>query len=307
MLPNKVLQLDYEDISHLVEKHIDDITHFEQSNNIKFDSILAKLRNGTVSGSIIANRFQLSMSVIEMPRNINIENFRIFFSYDIEEKLKLGKTVNILFVDGICGTGKTLDYLKTFISHHPLKSQINIITYCTFVDSNAKTKPDIIGLEVQDRFFQPPWEWRSFTPQAHLDRLEIGDIKASNEQEYCVGFSSSETFSLVEDLFGANPKFDWTMVFSEPEGKTITSSGISSFENIPVKLNLSEAMTKYKSLIDQKQNFIEQNGLTHFIEEDINQALLIAEKCPVCHVIYIDDNNLFRIFAKKTTSKDFHI
>lgn len=304
MLPNKVLQLDYEDISHLVEKHIDEVINYEEAHQIKFDSVLAKLRNGTISGTIIANRFQLSMSVIEMPRNTSIDNFRVFFSYEVEEKLNNGQKVNLLFVDGICGTGKTLDYLKTFINNHPLKENINIVTYCTFVDAYAKTKPDIIGLEVQDRFFQPPWEWRSFTPQAHLDRLEIGDIKASNEQECCIGFSSEKTYNLIKEYY-KNLEFDWTMIFSEAEGKSTLLS--LSNEEIEAKLTLSEVITNYKNIIEQKTNFIEQNGLTHFIEDDLNQALLISEKCPVCHIVYMEGNNLFRIFSKKIDHNDFQL
>lgn len=305
MLPNKVLQLDYQDIAHLLEKHTDAIIEFEQENNFKFDLILAKLRNGAMSGSILANRFQLPMGVVEMPRNTSPNQFRMFLSHDIEDKLKQGKHIHLLFVDGICGTGRTLEELKIFLNTYQYKDQINVVTYCTLVDASAKTKPDIIGLEVADRFFQPPWEWRSFTPQAHLDRLEIGHIKASNELECCVGFSSQEVLQLVEEYFERDISFDWTMVFNENEAKTNTTSGISSFETIPPRMTLDECLHKYKQVIAQKAHFIEQNGLTHFIEEDLNQALLISEMCPVCHIIYIEKNSLYRIFAKETTKFDF--
>lgn len=307
MLPTKVLQLDYQDVSHMISLHIDAIIKYQNDNNIKFELILAKLRNGTISGSILANHFQLPLGVIEMPRKINPENFRAFFSFEVEDKLKDGDTVHILFVDSICGTGKTLIELEAFLASHPYKNQIKVTTYCTLVDARAIKKPDIIGLEIADRFFQPPWEWRSFTPQAHLDRLESGNIKASNEVEFCVGFSSQKVFKLVEEHFNKNIDFDWTMIFSEADRKINTASGVSSFSNIPDKITLEEGKQKYKKLIEEKVNFVKQNGLTHYVEEDINQALLISHSCPVCHIIYLEGDNLFRVFSKEIGREDFNL
>jgi hypoxanthine phosphoribosyltransferase len=306
MLPTKVFQLDYQDVSQAIWTHLDYIIDYEKRNQIKFDSILAKLRNGTIPGSILANHFQIPMGVIEMPRNVSAEKFNVFFSTEIDKKLTNGEMVSILFVDGICGTGQTLIDVNNFINQHPYSKQIKLTTYCTFTDSKAKKKPDIIGLEVQDKFIQPPWEWRSFTPQAHLDRLEVGNIKASKETEFCIGFSSQFVFKLVEEHFNQNIEFDWTMVFSESDRKLSTASGVSSFEQVPAKITLEQGRNKYKKLIEEKVNFIEHNGLTHFIEDDVSQALLISQACPVCHIIYIEENHLFRVFSKSVNREDFN-
>lgn len=306
MLPTKVLQLDYQDVANMIWTHLDYIIDYQKNNNIKFDLILAKLRNGALAGSILANYFQIPMGVIEMPRKTNPSDFRIFFSSDVEKKLKEGKLINILFVDGICGTGKTLNELKLYVKTHQYADQIRLITYCTLVDSNAKTKPDIIGLEIIDRFIQPPWEWRSFTPQAHLDRLEEGNIKASNEIEFCVGFSSEKVSQLVKESFNEEFEFDWSIVFSGSEKKNITSD-IFSVDKLSNRITLEECKTKYKKLVEEKIFFVKQNGLTHFIEDDINQAILISQSCPVCHVIYLEDNNMFKIFAKEIGKDSFNL
>lgn len=294
MLPNKVLQLDYQDISYIISKHIDSIIKYETQQDSKFDLILAKLRNGTVGGSMIANHFQIPMGVIEMPRKAKPQNFKVFFSLEIDKKLKKGELVNILFVDGICGTGQTLEELEIFINQHKYHKQINLVTYCTLVDANAKKKPDIMGLEVQDRFFQPPWEWRSFTPQAHLDRLELGNIKASEEIEFCIGFVSKKVVKMFEAYFSQNVDFDWTMIFEEADINTNDKD-----------ITLESIKNTYNKILEDKVNFIEQNGLTHFIEEDIRQALLLSQSCPVCHIIYIEKNNLFRVFAKEIDKVTF--
>lgn len=298
MLPQKVFQLDYQDFSELVWRDFSKIDSYQIEKNLQFDMVLAKLRNGTVPGSIVATYLNLPMGVIEAPRNIEIEKFRIFFPYEIEEKLKNKQSVNILFVDSICGTGKLLSQITQYIKQSPYHSLLNLTTYCTITDTQAKIKPDITGL-LQDRYIQPPWEWRTFTPQTHLDRLEANDSKASEENKYALGFCSEQCQREIEALLEQPYEAQWIQVFNEAEQRVQSASGVSSMM-IPQKpITLEEGKNKFRKFIQEKAEFIQANGLTHFIETDLIQAMLIAQLCPVSKIIYLNNELLFRIYANE--------
>lgn len=303
MLPIQVFQIDYQDISNIVSMHIDSIFDYQRDNNIVFDCVLAKLRNGTIPGSMIANYLQIPMGVIEATREN--KECSMFLPIEIVNKIHNNEIVNILFTDGICGTGKTLALIKEYISTHSFSKNINLVTYCTFIDNKANTKPDISGLVVVDKFIQPPWEWRSYTPQVHLDRLSTNDIKGSEEKEFCFGFFDKDTknsfLSLQDDIV-----LEWDMIFLNNESKTNTASGVSSYLEIPEKITITECLTKYKNLIQEKVDFINSNGLTHYIDKDINQAIVLANKCPICHILYIENNKIFRLFSNEFKLNDLN-
>jgi hypoxanthine phosphoribosyltransferase len=298
MLPQKVFQLDYQDFSELVWQDFAKIDAYQSEKNIQFDMVLAKLRNGTVPGSMVATYLNLPMGIIEAPRNAELKDFRIFFPSEIEKKLKQKKNINILFVDSICGTGRLLAQITDFFAQNEYGHQLKLSTYCTIVDIKAKNKPEIAGL-LQDRYIQPPWEWRTFTPQTHLDRLEANDSKASEENKYALGFCSEQCQKEVEALLERPYLSEWVQVFNEAEQRVQSASGISSMM-IPQKpITLEEGKNKFRKFIQEKAEFIQDNGLTHFIETDIVQAMLIAQLCPVSKIIYLNNDLLFRIYANE--------
>jgi hypoxanthine phosphoribosyltransferase len=299
MLPTNVLQLDYQDFGNLVWNHFDLIEKFQSDNNIRFHGVIAKLRNGTIPGSIVANHFNLPMGVLNAPRQTDHNQYEVFLPLEIRELIKYFGTINILFVDSICGTGNTVQQATEFFNKN-YKGQINVYSYTTLVDERAKTKPTICGL-IHSSFFQPPWEWRSFTPQAHLDRLMHHDIKSSDENLYSVGFSSLECKSSFEQGIGSKIQGDWIDIFSIHHKKMKSTSGISSLEIPDAPITLELCRTKYSPLINKKAEFILINGITHFIENDCAQAIAISEKCPVCNVLYFDGKNLIRIYGKQVS------
>lgn len=299
MLPTKVFQLDYQDFANLVWSHLDVIEEYQLKNGIKFDCVLAKLRNGTVPGSIISTYLNLPLAVIEMPRNESPENFRVFWPSSILEKKE---KINVLYVDSICGTGQTVSLLK---QHFVNQNKFNIVTHATLVDVKAKVKPDIIGT-LEERFIQPPWEWTSFTPQAHLDRLASNSIKASMEDKYCIGFSSKQCKDNFEEEFELNFLDSWTRVFeysTDSYARVKTTSGISTIEIPEDGFNMHDAKNMYKILISEKVEFIQRGGITHFIENDWVQAVLVSQNCPVCHVIFFDGEHLHKIYAKSYSAQ----
>lgn len=293
MLPTKVFQLDYQDFGNLVWNDIQKIKKFSEDRHIKFNAVVAKLRNGVIPGSIISNCFNIPMGVIEANRGVEPEKFKLFLPSDLPENS------NILLVDSISGTGKTLTDLTSF-----LKSKLtntNIYSYVTLVDDLSKTKPDIVGT-LEKKFIQPPWEWMSFTPQSHLERLEFGNIKAAKEIEFFIAFSSYSCRDNVESMSGKKITSSWIKVFSNFANDSSivqATSGISSLIKDEPSSLLSYK-TKFKKIIDEKVSFILSGGISHYIEDNLQEAILISQECPVTHIFYFDGNNLNKIYAKKS-------
>lgn len=295
MLPSKVFQINYQDYSFLVMQDIEKIKNFEKING-NFDFVLGKTRNGVFAASIIANELQIPMGIFEAPRHVNYLDYRVFFPKDFLEE----KPYNILIVDSLCGTGNTLKNIrKKLLKDYPI---LNIITYCPITDFNAQIKPDIKSLEIKD-FIQPPWELKAFTPQSHLDRLENYDIKASEEKENCFGFSDLNIQKEIENNIGYS--FFWNLNFEKEYEKINSTSGLSILNLNEKNLNnIKELKTKYINLLKLKEQFIKENGITHFFETNLKQALLLSQLCSVTKIIYFEDDICFKIQAFETDIKN---
>lgn len=299
MLPIKVFQLDYQDFSNLVWNHIPKIESFSEENKFSYDIVVSKLRNGVIAGSILANYFRIPLGVIEAPRGSKIEDFRFFWPKDLQNK----EQVNILLVDSICGTGQTLKDITLFLNSN--NSNINLTTYVTLVDENAKTKPDIIG-EIKKEYIQTPWEWMSFTPQSHLQRLEAGNIKSATEKEVFIGFSSIKCKENIENTTRKFVDYEWIKIFNNfanNDSLAQAASGISSI-SLLAPTSFSSYKTTFKRVIEEKVDFILSNGVSHYIEESMEESLLISQKCPVTHVFFFDGQNIHKIYCRQASFND---
>jgi len=291
MLPEKAFQINYQDYSFLVLKDIEIIKEWER-NNGNFDFILGKLRNGTFPASIIANDLQIPMGVVEAPRHIDYKDYRVFLPYECLDN----KKYKVLLVDSLCGTGGTLKKIKDKLKED--YSNLEVITYCPITDYKVNTKPDLLTLEIKE-FIQPPWELRSFTPQAHLDRLENYDIKASEEKDNCIGFSTIELQKNIEQFLGYS--FFRNFNFQKEFEKINSTSGISVLEISENGLNsFNELNTTYINLIKQKEKFIKDNGITHFFEYNLKQAILLSQLCAITKIIYFEDNTMYKLQSFET-------
>lgn len=296
MLPTSALQISYQTFSDMVLSHIESIDKFQSDNNIKFDLIVSKLRNGTVPGSIIASHMNLPMVTAYAPRMSDFSKYELLANKEQNDSLKNFES-NVLFVDSICGTGETLDNIKRFFQlNYP---KVHLTTYCTLVDKKSKIKPEIVGY-LSDKFFQPPWEWRAFTPQAHLDRLERENIKASDEITYYIGFSSLKSKEKLEYVYGKKIKGEWIEVFDLEnfEARINSTSGLSSM-SFKENLSIDDLKGRYNELTKAKVDYILKSGFTHFFEDNLNSALLISEKCPVTNIMYVENNNIFKISSNQ--------
>lgn len=293
MLPQHVFQLDYQDYSDIVHSHLDKIIEFEELNE-KFDLIIAKSRSGLFAASIISNYLNIPMGIIEINRTENeidaIEREDLFFPKVITKKLKNNLTV--LFIDSTCQTGKTLETVKDYFQIN--FKNFKFYSYSTLVNKESNEKPNICGMEIKE-FIQPPWEWLSFTPQTHLERLETGKTK-TNENGFCVGICSEDCKEELTTFFSTKSEKTWLMTFSNPV-EVMSASGISSL-SLPESLSFEDAQNKYNNIIKEKTNFILLNGLTHFIETDLTQALLLSKSTPVCHIVFYNNEKFYKIYMK---------
>jgi len=304
MLPIKVLQMDYQDFGNFVWNHFDLIEKYQIDNSMKFNGIVSKLRNGTIPGSIIASYLDIPMGVLSAPRQTNYKDFELF----LPKELRTSDTLNLLYVDSICGTGDTIFQVQKFFKEI-YSENINLVTYSTLVDVNSKYKPDICGL-THERFFQPPWEWRSFTPQTHLDRLQNDDIKSSTEEFHSLGFSSHDCKSRFEQSLGKKIFGEWIEIFDVDslDRKLQSASGISNLDIPKDSLTMELCKTKFAPLINAKVEFIQENGFTHFIESDCSQAIILSEKSTTTQILYFDGNDLTKIYGKNyDKSKIFNL
>jgi hypoxanthine phosphoribosyltransferase len=302
MLPTKVFQIDYQGFGNLVWDHFDLIEKFQDENHIKFKGVVSKLRNGTIPGAIIANHLGIPMGVIDAPRKKNYESYELFLPKEIR---LLDSPIELLYVDSICGTGETLSNVNQYFQNK-YNENIKLTSYATLVDIKSKTKPDICGL-VHTKFFQPPWEWRAFTPETHLDRLMNNDIKSSQENYHAIGICSNQCKDGIEQYLGQKLIGHWIEIFDADSllRKTKSASGISSLDIPEKQISLTLCKTKFLSFINEKVEFIQNNGLTHFIETDFSQAILISEKAPICHVLFFDGEQLIKIYGREMSKKSF--
>ncbi len=285
MLPTNVFQIDYQDLGNLIWNDLSSILDYENKNLLKFDLVLAKLKNGTFPGSIVSNSLNIPMATIK----VVVDDIELFVS---KENVEIK---NILLVDCIYKDNE-LDLIK-----EKLLNQIpnaNIVTYCPLVYSETIKKPDIYGL-VSNHYFMPPWNWNTFTSQTHLERLLNNNNESFNKNTHTLGFCSKKSFNDIELLIGQQLKNEWIEIFDFSNKKINTTSNISSLENNLEHSSIEELKTKKKNFLEEKTNFIKTNGITHFIETDFNQALIISELCPTVHILYLKEKYLFKIYSKE--------
>ena len=301
MLPNKVMQLDYNKFNSFVLR---DLYQIQKHN---FTYVVGKIRNGVFPASIIANKCNKELFFLSIPKNNKNIEFQDIDSLSHVENKERNNDSNIgepqllipnylfndikaeettlLLVDSICGTGETLLTGKKYLE----SLGYNVITYATLVDLNTKYKPDIYGL-LDDKFFQPPWESRSFTPQSHLERL--AESKSNILDAYsCIGFSSRLCQLNFFDTYNLKVDIPYMKVFSESDGNQ------SDF-------TYKEANTVYKNFMEEKANYIKNNGITHFIESDWVQSIILSEKCPITEIIYFSGEDLHRQIGVRVDIKE---
>lgn len=269
MVPTIPYQLDYQEFGLLVESHISIIRQYERDNNIKFNGVLAKLRNGTIPASIIATHLGLLMGVISIPRmgyEVDIVSLPPNFNKDLP--------YTILYIDSFCGTGESLNDIQNFI----IKTYPNItfVSYATLVDEKSKYKPTIVG-QLENRFIQPPWEYNAFTPDAHLERLMADSGKCFIPDSFSFLFPSKETYEQLEFILGKN----------------------IDVKKIPENINV--VINKKELSLEKTVQYILKNGVTHYFDMDNERAIEVALRCPVIKVyLLVNDMSLgFQNFTQK--------
>jgi hypothetical protein len=98
----------------------------------------------------------------------------------------------------------------------------------------------------------------------------------------------------------------WYMIFQDKDDKVMTPSRISTHV-VPSNMTLIEAKTKYKNITKEKIDFINLHGLTHFIESNLEQAILLSNASPLCHILFYTDNTFYNIFVREVDKNHIFI
>lgn len=281
----KLFALDYQDYANIVNVDITNIKNHLEKNQLKLDLIVGKYKNGLIPATIIANNLNLELAIIQ-----KLEQQFLFY----KEHLDFSQIKTLLLVDSIVQTGESLEEIKNYI--HQFNPDIQIITYAPIVSKQALKKPDLYGL-VTEKQSQLPWQLNYFTPQAQLDRLDNNSDKTSVKNTFCVGLDSDETYSEIKPILTKDNNI-WYMSFKDTTASFNTTSGISTM-NINKKLDMKDAQGLYKKIINEKLDFINQHGLTHFIETNLEQAICIAERSPICNIVYYSNGHFYKFLIRK--------
>lgn len=302
MLPLNAKQISYQDVGDTVWKHKQIIEKYAQENGISFDLIISKLRNGIHSGSIISTYLRLPFGVVEV--NPADGTTSILWPTDVNRNREL----NILAVDTVSNSGTSLQDMVAGI----LKEQPNakVHTYATFVAAKSVYRPSIQG-EIIAEYIQTPWEWLSYTPSSHLERLENNNDSIFSGNHNFVAISSQEALDKLEILADKKISNHSIMVYQNYAANKNVARSQSGLSTLDVNLYRNKGIDVYfgplKRVIEDKVLFITKNGVTHFIEDNLEEAVVIAQKCPVTHVLYIEKQHLIRISDYKYDLKNLGI
>lgn len=302
MLPLNAKQISYQDVGDTVWKHKQIIEKYAQENGISFDLIISKLRNGIHAGSIISTYLRLPFGVVEV--NPADGTTSILWPTDVNRNREL----NILAVDTVSNSGTSLQDMVAGI----LKEQPNakVHTYATFVAAKSVYRPSIQG-EIIAEYIQTPWEWLSYTPSSHLERLENNNDSIFSGNHNFVAISSQEALDKLEILADKKISNHSIMVYQNYAANKNVARSQSGLSTLDVNLYRNKGIDVYfgplKRVIEDKVLFITKNGVTHFIEDNLEEAVVIAQKCPVTHVLYIEKQHLIRISDYKYDLKNLGI
>ena len=304
MLPLKAIQLSYQDVGDIVWSHKQKISKFCEQKSIQFDLVVSKLRNGVYAGSIISTYLHLPMGVIEV--NPADGTTTMLWPLDIDRD----KQLNILVVDTTCNTGTSLnDMFQGILREQP---NAKIYTYATLVAANCPETmfPNIVGEVISD-FIQPPWEWLSFTPSSHLERLESGNEHQFNGKDYFITFSSQEAFELLSVQLSKNIDSNKVKIYQNYAANKNVSRSNSGLSSIDLNNYRQKGLDVYfgpiKRVIKDKVDYIKKNGVSHFVEESLEEAVLLSSECPVTHILYIEKGHLYKIHGHSYNPENFNL
>ncbi len=293
MLPTKIKTINYQEISLLIDKEFEQIQNYTKIHKLNFDFVFAKSKNAMIPGTIISNKLSIPCFSFIYPRESSIEDIELLIPKNIDKK----KKYNALLVFNILYDEEQIKIIKEFFKSKYSNIKIHILT----LFSNIKLSYDLCLL-TSNVFFQTPWELHSLTPEASLDRLLL-DKKITNEENYnYIGLCDDNCKELLEQSFLFNINKSRIAIF---DNNIALSSSLVSNLDLHNNLTMLDFQNKYNKIIQSKNDMILKYGLTHFIETNIFQAILLAEKNSVCKILYFDEKKLHHIYSFECKSEEF--
>lgn len=221
---------------------------------------------------------------------------------------------NVLLCEDIAGRGFTLTDCIAFLRQHGLV----VRTLTGAVDELSRTQPDY-AIDARGYFALFPWERQAYTERYREDwaRVEAGAAAAmADDHEYATYAIDLDGILLPdvplarydEDLAGALAERDAllpfdvlpgidlqqvrTIITGRPEmdrGRTETWLARHGFGHLQLLMRTPDTHDESSAgTAAHKATAALRGGVTHFIESDPVQALLIAQQAPLLRVIWWD-------------------
>lgn len=269
----------YNEFELIVEQSKEKLLNFIEENKIHINYILSASKEDHIFNSMLA----LELNIESIFINKEDEDFKV---KEILEKTKNSKS-NILLVQSILNKSD-IDELKKILNQNELYL---LAAFAPKDGENIIKNKTVIVNTTNIQELKLPWDRSQFTPLNQLEKLQgVVRVDLTKLNRNFLGFSSSD---FMKEVFITHP--DWRNLESISFQEQSEFNEVKK-QNILYKLHsIQEYEILNKKIIAEKINFIEENGITEYFEENLIQAIILSSRLKVVKVIFFDDTKMYSI------------
>lgn len=273
----------YNEFEKIIEQSKETLVNYVKKHNIKFDYILSASKEDHIFNSMLS----VDLDIESLFLNKMDDCFKI---KDVLDKIKNTKnTLNILLVQSIFNEQDNIDLSE-------ILKKSNLYVLAAFANNNEINNKSVIEVEkliivneTKTNDIKMPWDRSQFTPLNQLEKFQdIIRVNINQNNKYFFGFSSSD-FKREFDIYFPEWKKVENISFQEQSEFNEVKK-----QNLFYKINsIQEYEILNKDIIANKITFIEENGITEYIEENLIQAIILSSKIKVARIIFLEDGKLY--------------
>lgn len=286
-----IKNISYSDYENILNNDRENIISYENNNNIIFNYFISVSKEDHIMNSILSLELQRSSIFLNLiDDEIIFKNLSDIISHN-NIKNNSPQKINILLLQSILDIeiyNNILEFLQD--------KNINLYLYSSTTKNLTYNNMNIFYGNFYQNDIRFPWDKSQFTPINELEKLS-GNIRVelNDNNKYFLGFSSSDLLQEVKIQIPHLKNFD-SISFQDKE-----------FHNEVIKKDnfyhmhlIEEYELLNKVILHEKINFIEKSGLTHYIESNFQQALLLSQYVKITSILYYEDHTLYQVNLNKT-------
>lgn len=269
--------LSYNDFGIIVEQSKEKIIDYIKKNNLEIDYIISSSKEDHIFNSMLAIDLNIESIFISKYE----DSFKV---KEILEKIKDIKNPNILLVQSLFNEEDNIELKQ-------LLKTSNLYLLAAFIpeDYQSCIENIIVVNKANTQELKLPWDKAQFTPLNQLEKLQgLVRVNIDKNNKNFLGFSSSD---LRKEIYITHPEWkglDYISYQEQSEFNEVKKQNI--FYQIK---SIQEYEILNKEIIANKINFIEENGITEYFEENLIQAIILSAKLKVVKVIFFDDTKMY--------------